>query len=230
LRAFLPAGTSVVDAGGGDDTTVPGEVSWNLGSVGVGIALHREVVITAPASLDVDFNTDILKARAQLTFTGGAEVDVIAEHAVTIHNPVATQAAIPELLLEVSTVQSTATVGNVLSYSLTLTNMSQQSINNIWVMYRVPEGTSFHGVNDAQPDILTNSCEGNNLCNPEDEAWWNFTSIPASGAVGNPVTINLNVLVETGSDGALLSAPVIATVDELADTISIIHSVPVVVP
>jgi uncharacterized repeat protein (TIGR01451 family) len=230
LRAFLPAGATVVDDGGGDATSIAGEVSWDLSTVDVGVSLHYEVLIAAP-DLAAEFSTDILKARAQLTFTGGGEVDVIAEHAVTVHNASITQLAEPELLLTVATNDVSVPSGGVISYTITLTNTSQQSLSNVQVMYRVPTGTSFRGDTAANPIIDGGSCINNYDCVAGEEAWWTFATIGTSANADATRTIQIFV-TELGNEkvGSLVSAPIIGTTDSAQDTISILYTVPIVTP
>jgi uncharacterized repeat protein (TIGR01451 family) len=216
LRAFLPAGVTVVDTDGGIDAG-GGEIVWDLSvtPIGVGAALHREVTVTAPA-LPGSMSTDIHKASAQLTFDGGAEVDVVAEHAVSVLD-----ANTVPLLIDVSTARGPAVADSKLYYTFTVSNDSFQPLNNVTVLYRIPAGVSFSGNQDAAPDVL---CGGNFTCQTNEEAAWNVGTIPAGGSV----SINLNADVAPGLlNGELLSAPIRVVADELDDTMSLLHTVPV---
>ena len=222
LRAVLPAGVTVVSVSDGGVDNGNGEVVWDLSasSVGVGVALHREVVITAPA-LANNVTTDILKASAQLTFDGGAEVDEIAEHVVTVLN---TAPATPVVLFDISTAQSPAIAGGRLLYTMTVSNVSFQTINNVQVIYRVPAGIQFAVPTDMEP-ALSNLCSGN-VCNEGEEPTWTFPTLAAGAS--KTITVNASVLAGVEQvNGALISAPIRVTADELADTMSLLHTVPI---
>jgi uncharacterized repeat protein (TIGR01451 family) len=164
-------------------------------------------------------SSDILKASAQFTFAGGAAVDVIAEHAVSVLD---TAPSVPPLLFDISVAQTPAISGGSLYYSLTVSNVSFVPLNNVSVMYRVPAGIDFTTATDVQPNAAL--CAGNGNCVEGEEAVWFFASI----AAGASETININANVAAGLlDGTLLSAPIRVTADELADTMSVIHSVAV---
>jgi len=213
LRAFLPPGVTVNSISDGGTDLGNGEVLWDLSTVTVGTALHREIVITAPA-LDPSVNSDILPSRAQLSFDGGAEVDVIAEQAVTVLDDT------PSFAVSITATPNPVPAGNVLAYTITINNLSALPVNNINLLYRVPRGIQFHQNNDATPNTSVNC--SNFECNEGEEAWWNIPTL----AAGASATININAQVTAGLlDGTLISAPITATANELADTINLLHSV-----
>jgi len=215
LRAFLPAGVTVNRISDGGTDLGNGEVLWDLATVGVGAALHREIEIVAPA-LDQSLNSDILQSRAQLSFEGGSEVDVMAEHAVSVSNTPAT------LLLDISTARSPAIAGSTLFYALTLSNTSFQAINNVDLLFRVPGGIQFQNLTDAEPNTSVNC--SNLVCNEGEEARWRFPTL----AAGQSVTININAQVLAGElNGTLISAPISVTLDEMDDTLQVVHTVPI---
>jgi len=171
--------------------------------------------VTAPA-LDAAANSDILQSRAQLSFDGGADVDISVEHAVTVLN------ATPNVLLDISTARSPAIAGNTLLYTLTVSNVSFQAVNNVKVLYRVPRGIQFHQTTDAEPDTSLNCTSL--VCNEGEEAWWTFPIL----AAGASVTININAQVAAGLlDGTLISTPISVTLDEMENTLQVLHTVPV---
>ena len=213
LRAFLPPGVTVNSISDGGTDLGNGEVLWDLSTVTVGAALHREIVITAP-TLNPSVNSDILASRAQLSFDGGAEVDVIAEQAVTVLDDT------PSFAVSITATPNPVPAGNVLAYTITINNLSALPVNNINLLYRVPRGIQFHQNNDATPNTSVNC--SNFECNEGEEAWWNIPTL----AAGASATININAQVTAGLlDGTLISAPITATANELADTINLLHSV-----
>jgi uncharacterized repeat protein (TIGR01451 family) len=161
-------------------------------------------------------SSDILKASAQFTFAGGAAVDVIAEHAVSVLD---TAPSVPPLTITIAATPDPVASGGVLSYTLTASNTSLVPINNVQVIYRVPAGIQFI-TTDASPTPAL--CAGNAACVEGEEAVWFFASIAASAS--EVITINASVLVGQ-VNGTLISAPITATANELADTISVLNTV-----
>jgi len=212
LRLTLPAGVTVEDTDGGVDSGT-GELVWDLSAsvVAVGEALRREVLLTAP-TLPGTQSTDQLKARAQFTFDGGAEIDVIAEHTVTIVE------VMSPLKFDISVAEQAVVAGNRVYYSLTVSNVSFLPLNNVILQYRVPKGIRFNDISDVTPNpalCFTRTCLAGQ------EVVWDIGTLPKGGSQ----TININASIDAGQlSGTLLSAPIRITANELDDTINLLHT------
>ena len=206
LRAVLPSGVTFSSAtDGGTETSVgSGIVVWNEGTVGVGDSLHREITVTADASLT---GGQILKATIELTHDGGLAVDNTAEHAITV-----VSATLP-LTVDVSTSAGSVVSPEHMLYTITVGNPSFVPVNNVSVQLRVPTELFFHGSFDAQPNTSGGCLSG---CTAESEAFWDLGTL----AIGETRTIMINALVATSVlNGNLIDAPIRVTADGMNDVI-----------
>ena len=154
---------------------------------------------------------DILNAVAELRHAGGLEVDLRAEKAVTVVDN-----TFP-LMVAYSATPNPVVAGQRVEYSMTVTNGSAAPVSGVTVLYRVPVGIEFLGVQDADPNA--GGCGvNNNLCTAGEEASWSLGTL----AAGASTTIQVNALVVAGTAaGTLLRTPVAVTATGLGDTISV---------
>jgi hypothetical protein len=83
-------------------------------------------------------------------------------------------------------------------------------VNNVFAVYRLPEGLSFSNRDDAEPDA-----RGCFSCTAGSEAFWTFDSI----AAGETVNIEVNAQVSTQLQaGSLVNAIVTVGGDGVNDT------------
>ena len=210
LRATLPDGVTVsaISDGGTEDEN--GEIVWDIGSLAVGQALHREITVTPDANLT---NGAILKATAQLTHDNGLAVDNTVEHALTVE-------AVDTLPLQIE-IDSSAdpVVANARAlFTMTVGNVSNLPVDDVTVMLRVPDGLSFHYGIDVEPN-----CDAAANYTSRYEAAWSLGTL----AVGETRTITLNPLVDDLLDGALITMPIRVTATDLEDTMDLRKTVAV---
>jgi hypothetical protein len=210
LRAFLPSGVTVSSISDGGLEVSTGEVVWNVTSISVGSALHREVEVIADDALA----GDTLKFLAELTHNDGLEIDSRSEFAVSV----AKSNGISSLLSVniAATPNPVASNGN-LAYTITVTNDFGLPVNAVNVLLRIPDELSFSASTDAEPNA--DGC-GNGGCNPTEEAVWALGTM----AAGASQVITINATVGSGySDGTLIVAPVRVTATDMEDTINLQH-------
>ncbi|KPJ90059.1 MAG: hypothetical protein AMJ53_14975, partial [Gammaproteobacteria bacterium SG8_11] len=101
-------------------------------------------------------------------------------------------------------------------YSITVSNTSFVTVNDVRVTFQVPAGILFSSFGDIEPG-LNNVCSAN-ICNEGEQPLWIISSIPAGGSK----TIHLNAQVLAGqSNGTLIAASVSVTANEIANPINI---------
>ena len=208
LRLRVPSGVTVgAISDGGTEDTVNGEVVWNLGTVNVSSGVHREVVLTAPTDAPAG---RILAMRAELRHGGGAEPTAVAEHAVTVSGTA------PPLVLAVATTPVSPTAGGSLTYTFTITNVGAMSINNVRLLYTVPDEVRFGAVADADPDTNCGAvCTGR-------LATWEFVSL----APGASEIISVNAIVDSAViSGELIVSHLKLSADGVVDNVALIHVV-----
>jgi uncharacterized repeat protein (TIGR01451 family) len=191
LKISLPGGVAVSAIGDGG-TQAGSEVTWSLGSVPVGGTAHRWIDLAVSATAPPGA---ILKAVASLSFDGGADVDNVAEYALSVVS------AAPVLGLAVAAGPDPAVPGGTLLYTVTVTNLAQRATDGVTLMLRVPRGLSFYYTTDTQPD--SSAC-GNGTCSSEEEASWNLASMPAGSS--QTISINTYPAANTIGDGSLIRA------------------------
>ena len=207
LRAFLPAGVSVVSISDGGVEVVTGEVMWDEGSVSSGINIRREITVMADA---VEAG-ETLSILAALTFDGGIALDNSSEYAISVAGSAARLSAI------ISATPSSVASDTVLAYSITITNDFTLPVEDINVLLRVPNEINFSPFNDATPN--SSNC-GNNICTAAEEANWSLGTL----AAGASQIISINATVAAGLvDGNLIVTPIRVTATEMEDTINMQH-------
>ena len=211
LRTFLPVGVTVNSISDGGTEVNPGEVVWDVASLGVTSSLHREITVTADAALIAG---QILQTRAQLTHDGGLAVDNTAEHAVTV-----VSSALP-LSVDVSTSANPVVSGDRVFITLTVSNTSLSPVDSVAMLLRVPAGLSFYKEGNVEPAAI---CLNSN-CDPAEEALWNLGTLIA----GESRTITVDALVAPAIlSGNLISIPVRVTAAGLEDDIDRLATVAV---
>ncbi|MEN8177170.1 MAG: hypothetical protein ABFS39_00945, partial [Pseudomonadota bacterium] len=210
LSTSLPAGVSVVTISDGGAEVSPGEVVWDLGSLGVGASVHREVMVTA----DGVAAGDILKMRTELTHDGGLEIDNRSEFAVSV----AESGGIASLLsVDITATPDPVVSGGVLTYTITVTNDFALPVEAVGVMFRVPSELSFHSTLDVEPD--PSGCSTS--CTSGHEATWSLGTL----AAGASQIITIDATVAAGLDsGNLISVPIRVTATGMEDTINLQHT------
>lgn len=175
LKLELPAGVEVgaISDGG---SAAEGIVSWDLGAIAVGAGAHRNVAITLPADAAPG---SVWEARASLTYEGGVELDAVSENAVTVVTE-----ALP-LTVTVAATPNPIVLGDPVSYTTTIKNESERTIDGVALLLRLPEGLAFNYITAADPDAA--GC-GNSICGGGEEASWVLGSI----AAGATKIVNVN--------------------------------------
>ncbi|MCP4378251.1 MAG: hypothetical protein GY794_19005, partial [bacterium] len=216
LRAFLPAGVTVVSISDGGTEPITGEVVWNEGSVGVGASLHREIVVTADAGLTAG---EILSASTQLTYDGDQAIDNVAEHAVTV-----VAAAIP-LKVDIGSSLNPVVSGKKVLYSVTVSNSSLLPVNDVNVLLRIPPELSFRESTDVEPIVSCGAGGSDGTCvGSLEEAPWSLGTLAAGES--RVITVNADVL--TTLSGNLITLPVRVSSTDVADIIDLRKTVNVV--
>ena len=210
VRLRIPAGATVTSiSDGGTEDTVTGEIVWSLGSVAVGGSVHREAVLT----LDTGARPgEAIALHAELRHDGGAAVDVVAEHVVTVTD-------VPQPLDLTATISpEPVTAGQVVTYTMVVTNTSLVPVDGIWVYVRLPDGVSFHWSSDANPSAY--SCTSGSTCSDGAEAIWNVGTLNAGASM--TITVNATVSAATPA-GSLL--PFFALVEGAGVTDGILNRI-----
>jgi len=125
----------------------------------------------------------------------------------------------PHLLLDVSVNGPVRAEGRAL-YTMTVSNVSPQSMDDVSVVYTVPAELQFDAESDAEPNV--EGCE--TTCTDGLEASWALGTL----AGGESRTLAINAVVASGvSAGAQIVAPVQATSSSFVDIISVSKAVAV---
>ena len=190
LRAFIPAGLTVISMSNGGVETTPGEIDWDVGSLAVGASVHRTLQVMANGTVPAG---GALQARAILSHDGGLETDGTADYTVPL------VAAAQPLLVDVGVASGPALSGGRLLYTMTVSNVSMQDVLGVRSSSPVPEGLQFNGAGDADPD---GNCF-NNACNSDVEATWSLGTVAAGASVS--IAVDMSVAT-TVVDGTLFSA------------------------
>ena len=115
------------------------------------------------------------------------------------------------LLVDVS-VNGPAVAGGRVPYTITVGNVSAQSMDDVSVVYTVSPELSFHAVIDAEPNTNCGSS-----CIDGEEALWALGTL----AAGESRTITINAPVVPGAlAGSLITAPVRVTSSDVIDIVS----------
>jgi len=123
----------------------------------------------------------------------------------------------PHLLLDVSVNGPVSADGNAL-YTMTVSNVSAQSVNDVSVVYTVPAKLQFDAENDAEPNAT--GCE--TTCTDGVEAVWALGAL-AEGE-SRTITVNAQVLPDV-SAGEQIIAPVRVSSSSVTDIISVSRTV-----
>ena len=213
LRTLLPAGVSVVSISNGGTEVSPGEIIWNVGSLGVANALHREVTVTADSNLVAG---TILATDTQLTHDGDLEIDNFGEHVVTV-----VDTPLP-LSLDVTATPNPVVSGAGLLFTITVTNNSALPADAVDLVFRVPAEINFHQILEAEPDV-SSGCGG--ACFPGHEARWSLGTLAAGES--RVITVDSNVAVGPPPGGSLIGSSFRLISAGQPDTIDRVFVVPV---
>ena len=161
---------------------------------------------TATFTVNTDSQPGSLKHfNAKTDFPGTVQLDSESESTIVV-----TQNPSP-LLLNTGESDSTALAGTRLAYQFVLVNEGLVPLNNVFLLFRVPDGLSFRSDDDAMPDG-----SGCFLCFAGDEIFWSFPSI----GPGEQQQIFLNAEVsELVAAGSIIDAPVTSGADGLPFTL-----------
>ena len=190
LQISLAPGLTAGSISDGGTQAASGAISWNIGALGIGAALHRSVEVTVDASVPAGA---VLATRATLTYDGGLAVDAAAEYAVVV------AAAPPSLSVVVAAAPDPAVPGQRLPFTVTVSNLALRSVDGVVVELRVPTGLQFNDQSDSQPN---SSVCSNHLCTANAEATWSLGTL----AAGASLTIDLDTeaLANVLGDGDLV--------------------------
>ena len=125
----------------------------------------------------------------------------------------------PHLLLDVSVNGPVSAEGRAL-YTMTVSNVSAQSMDDVSVVYTVPAELQFDAESDAEPNV--EGCE--TTCTDGLEASWALGTL--EGGESRTLTVNA-VVIPSVSAGAQIVASVQATSSSLIDIISVSKAVAV---
>ena len=198
----IPEGVSVsAISDSGAESGNDGSISWPTVSVPVLDSVQRTVTLAVDSDV---ISGQIFEFRSTVRNSGGPLLDRIAEQVVTISN--STQPLNVAILPSVSNVIA----GQNIRYAFQITNVGLVPVNNVFAVYRLPEGLSFSNRDDAEPDA-----RGCFSCTAGSEAFWTFDSI----AAGETVNIEVNAQVSTQLQaGSLVNAIVTVGGDGVNDT------------
>jgi hypothetical protein len=174
-----------------------GEIEWIIRNLSAGNTLHREVSVTVDEGV---LPGEILKARAEVTHDGGLIVDGRTEHAITV------VADTHPLNIQVGTTNNPVSTNSQVLYSVAVGNSSESTVEDVNVLFRVPEGIDFDSQLGADPDAM--GCNGDTICTAGEEVVWPLGAL----IPGASRTIDITATVLSGVvSGALLSAPMRTT-------------------
>lgn len=184
VRDPIPANTTYVNAsanlGGG---LVGGQVVWNLGAVNAGqvVNLTFQVLVNTPSA-----NSSVIDNIANATGTGAVSGTVPG----VVSNP--TRHFIRSSPVFVITKSNSPTTpvqaGNVLTYSLVITNTGNADATNVVVQDAIPNGTTY---------VAGTAVGGNNVTFTANRLTWTITGLPinTSTTLQFQVTVNSPLLV-----------------------------------
>lgn len=191
LRVLLPAGLIVDDIsdGGAQAAATPGEIDWNIGTVGVGETLHRSIRVTGNGTARAG---SILAARAIMAYAG-TDPNPTAEFSVAV-------VGAPQALTVAWDVAGTPVApGGRLLHTMTIGNVSTRAVSGLAIVLRLPGTMRFNGAEDALPDA---NCF-NNDCAANTEAVWSLGALEAGAST--TVAFNGIVSLSGAPDGTLVS-------------------------
>ena len=202
LRLKLPAGVTVgTISDGGSVEAATGNILWSQASVAAGSVIHREVQLTVDANLD---DGRILVSRLELRHGSNSETVASSEGVVTV-------AANAALTATLAASPNPVAAGGQLNYAITVSNTSAASVDNVWVLYRVPQGISFIEDSNTAPDPHRNSCRTTNFndtCVAGHEVFWELGTLTA----GESRTITISSAVDADRvSGQLITAPIVVS-------------------
>ncbi|MEQ9498091.1 MAG: PKD domain-containing protein, partial [Deltaproteobacteria bacterium] len=165
LRLSLPPDVAFVSASHGG-MVAGDEVTWDLGSFVATDSVRRTVRVTAGGGVPAG---SMLRARAELRYAGGLEVDHESEHTVTVVS------APPALVVDVGASVDPAESNGRELYTITVGNRSALPLTDVVVQVRVPDELNFDRTGQVEPNQVGNGCS--TLCYPRQEALWVFDSL-----------------------------------------------------
>lgn len=209
LRLALPSGTTGGTPSHGGMLS-SGVVDWNIGTLVPGEVVRRTLTVTTDSGIDAG---SILEAQLETSYdlTTGQSRWGRTAHAVTIVDTT------PPLTVAIAARADPAVPGGRVQYTLTVGNVSTQSVTGVTVQQRVPEEFDYYYAGrHAQPNA---SC-GPNYCESDYESNWDLGTV----AAGESRTITFDSAIDaTTPDGALISLPVRVEADGLHDVIDRLH-------
>ena len=171
--------------------------------------------------------TQSLERTVQVTMAGNAQeaASLVTEATLshdagplqTLHDIVTVSEPL-KLEVDFYTEQNVVAAGNNLVYRVNLNNVSAvNTVENLVLMLRVPEGVSFNRIGDASMNSTTHSgCLSNGFCDAGDEVFW----VPGNLAAGDSLSFQINATVGALVEpGTLLQTPIFVSADGLGDII-----------
>ncbi|NOX92206.1 MAG: PKD domain-containing protein, partial [Gammaproteobacteria bacterium] len=213
LRAILPTDVTVDSiSNGGTEDAATGNIIWDISSLAMGSTLRRTIDVTVSATAIAG---QIIATRAELRYDEEVDPDASAEQAVTVAG-----AAFP-IVFDISTASELVEAGERLRYDLTISNVSDMSVDDVSVLLRVPPELQFDAANDAEPDAT--GCGA--VCTDSQEAFWVLGTLDS----GENRIITVGALTDASlSSGRLITVPVRVTATDSGDDIDRLKTVAVV--
>jgi uncharacterized repeat protein (TIGR01451 family) len=198
LRFPVPAGTTVMDAGGG--TVTDGTVSWDLGTLEAGESGRRVVTLSVGAGV----------SAGTLLRVDAATLDAVNATAESARGTAATHVGTSQGLgLSVETNPDPVRPNERLRTVVTVSNQTAGELANVGLRVRLPDQTDPFSVNRLNISTTCTST-GSADCDPADVLFFSLGRVPA----GASVSVTLPPVVSNGTaDGMLLAWEALANAD-----------------
>jgi len=188
LTLTVPENVSLISTGSsnGQQVVDNGLIVWS----GVTADVLSVVRNSARFAVNSDVTAGLLNSfEAELDFNDSVQIDVESDSALAF-----SQQSSP-LSIEIGTIESSAQPGGRLQYQIVLSNSGLIPLNNITLVYRVPEAISFSASVDAMP----NPTECGFECNAGEEAFWFFETLQPGERQEIDINANVSELLSAGS-------------------------------
>lgn len=205
LTLNLPSGLEAASAGQGgviDGNTI----TWTVADLLPTQSLERTVRVSLVGTA---------QEAASLVTTASLSHD--AGPVQTLHDIVTVSEPL-KLEVDFHAEQSVVAAGDNLVYNVNLNNVSAvNTVENLVLMLRVPDGVSFNRIGDASLNSTTHyGCLANGFCDAGDEVFW----VPGNLAAGDSLSFQINATVGAlVKPGTLLQTPIFVSADGLGDII-----------
>ena len=202
LKLNIPDGISVllpVESGGNADDD---SVVWSGLQLNAGEGLRRTVQLQVSEDAS---EGEIFIVAAELMPDGASEPTHVAQSSVAMNSSSALAANVASSAIPVG-------IGLASDYEITVSNQSDDLVNDVRIWLRTPAGLTFHERDDTWPDANSQSCGGTSssavTCTEGEEAFWNLGTL-APGASG---TVRLRTTIDDSlGSGELIDLPYAVT-------------------